>query len=148
MKTFIWVKIEHNLISKVKYCPKDPDGQQQLKHTYFFLVFIKQHCRRLINQWTNHTHQSFTTRSYLAVVHLGLHDALHVFLLHCWWDSKTVPHAQDLCPAVGVRHLHRPVQDHRPRVQLESKHTIWAVRCRKKKRKHLKHNNNNFCRSH
>lgn len=29
MKTFIRVKIEHNLISKVKYCPKDTDGQQQ-----------------------------------------------------------------------------------------------------------------------
>lgn len=65
--------------------------------------------------------------SYLAVVHLGLHDALHVFLLHGWWHPKTVPHAQDLRPAVGVRHLHWTVQDHWPRVQLESKHMVVLV---------------------
>lgn len=95
-------------------------------------------------------------RSYLAVVHLGLHDALHVFLLHGWWHPKAVPHTQDLCPALGVRHLHRTVQDHRPRVQLEPKHMITVVRCWKKNREHEKktnktwgrkkkcYNNNNF----
>lgn len=73
---------------------------------------------------------------YLAVVHLGLHHALHVFLLHGRRDPKTVAHAQDLCPALGVRHLHRAVQDNRPRVQLEKKHKVTGVRFCKMTKRH------------
>lgn len=83
-------------------------------------------------------HEHLQPIPYLAVVHLGLHDAFHVFLLHGWRHPKTVPHAQDLCPALGVCHLHRTVQDHRPRVQLEPENTITVVRFWKKKREHEK----------
>ena len=74
--------------------------------------------------------------SYLAVVHLGLHDALHVFFLHGWWYPEAVPHTKGLCPVVGVRHLHRTVQNHRPWVQLKQWHMIIVVRCLRKKREY------------
>ena len=70
--------------------------------------------------------------SYLAVVHLGLHHTLHVFLLHGRWHPEAVPHTQDLRPAVGIRHFHRTVENHRPGIQLYKNTRRWWLDVRRR----------------
>lgn len=84
------------------------------------------HFRSLkIRQYCN---KSPPTRTYLAIIHFGLHDTFHVLLLHGWWHPKTVAHTENLRPALRIRHFHRTVKDDWPRVQLKSKTTTTRFR--------------------